>query len=129
MATRVLSLALILSSLVGYLEWGQGQSTFLAQAEWEMLALAVRSPGEVIHPFTVLPLLGQLALLWTVFQSTPSRWLTYAGIAGIGLLLGLMCFIGVIGLNPRIFVSTLPFLVLSVLTVRAHRAAHSPKSH
>jgi len=70
----------------------------------------------------VLPVLGQLALLITLFQATPGTRLTYFGIGGIGLLLALMFVIGIIDLNLRVAASTVPFLVLSVVTIRAHRA-------
>lgn len=121
MPKKALNLLLILASLVGYLEWGQGPSVFLFQAEMEMFTKAVADPGSVIHPFTLLPVLGQLALVVTLFQRTPSKVLTYAGIGGIGLLLGLMFFIGVIGANAKVALSALPFLVLSVVTIRVHR--------
>ena len=123
MSKKLLSVLLILTSLVGYLEWGGGKSSFLFQAEAELIAVALRNPGEAVHPFTLLPVLGQLMLLWTVFQKTPSRLLTYAGMAGLGLLLGLMFVIGVISTNVKILASTIPFLVVCVLTIRAHRAA------
>jgi len=122
MNKKLLNLLLILTSLAGYLEWGRDQSMFLFQMEAELFAKALREPGSVIHPFTVLPVLGQLALLWTVFQRTPSRLLTYAGMAGLGLLLGLMFVIGLMTGNMKILASTAPFLVVAVITVRAHRA-------
>ena len=121
MRAKLLNLLLILTSLMGYLEWGGGRSVFLFQAEAEMFSRALVDPASVVHPFTMLPVLGQLALLVTLFQKRPSKALTYAGIAGIGLLLGLMCFIGVIDFNVRILASTLPFLVLAVLAMREHR--------
>jgi hypothetical protein len=73
----------------------------------------------------VLPFLGQIALLGTLVQKTPGRGLTYAGIAGIGLLLGLMCVIGLLAMNAKILASTIPFVVLAVMTIRAHRSARS----
>ena len=128
MHKKLLNLLLVAASLFGYLEWGGGQSVFLFQAEAELFSKAVSDPGAVIHPFTLLPVFGQLALIWTLFQKTPSKALTYAGILGIGLLLGLMFVIGVMGGNVRILASTLPFLVLSALAIRKHRtrAAASP---
>lgn len=122
MHLKVLNLSVILTSLAGYLEWGGGNSVFLFQAEAELLAKAIGDPTAVIHPFTVLPVLGQLALLITLFQQTPGKRLTYSGIGGIGLLLALMFVIGVIDLNLKIVASTVPFLAMSVVTVRAHRS-------
>lgn len=121
MRKKLLNLSLILTSLIGYLEWGRGQSVLLLQAEAEMFSRALTDPAAVIHPLTLLPVLGQLALIFTLFQQIPGKALTYAGIAGIGILFALMFFIGVIELNVRILASTLPFLSLAVLTIREHR--------
>lgn len=123
MDKKLINLSLILTSLIGYLEWGRGQSVLLLQAEAEMFSRALTDPAEVIHPLTLLPVLGQLALIFTLFQKTPGKALTYAGIAGIGILFALMFFIGVIDLNVRILASTLPFLIFAVLAIRQHRAS------
>jgi hypothetical protein len=121
MSPKLLNLSLILTSLIGYLEWGGGQSAFLIQAEVEMLSRAWQNPAAVIHPLTLLPVLGQIALAITLFQKTPARTLTYAGIAGVGILFALMFVIAVIDMNLRIFLSTLPFLTLAVLAIRRQR--------
>lgn len=123
MQKKLLNLSLILASLIGYLEWGKGHSAFLFQAEAEVLAKGLADPAAAIHPFTLLPILGQMALLATLFQKDVGRAPTYFGIAGIGILLALMFVIGLITLNLRILSSTLPFLAMAVLTVRKHQTA------
>ena len=122
MRKKLLNLLLILTSLIGYLEWGQGQSVFLFQAEADLFLRALRSPRDVVHPFTLLPVLGQATLAWTLFQKVPGRALTYAGIAGVGLLVAFMFLIGLIGMNGKVLASTVPFLALAVVTIREHRA-------
>lgn len=124
--TRFLILLLLLSSLFGYLEWGQGSHTFLFQAEVELFRQLFRDPASAVHPFTVLPLLGQILLLLALLRPQPSRALVYAGIAGIGLLLVLMLAIGLMQGNIRILASTLPFVILAVLTIRQMRRMPSP---
>lgn len=94
---------------------------FLFQAEWEVIRRLATDPVSVAHPFTLIPLLGQVLLIVTLFQKEPSRWLTYIGLACIGLLLLLMTFIGVIGLNYKILLSTVPFIVTAVLAIIATR--------
>lgn len=116
--TKLLTAAVVLSSLVGYLEWGQGRSIFLYQAELEIATAAWRDPAGLLHPFIAVPMLGQFALLVTLGQASPSRWLAYAGIAGIGLLLGFMFVIGIISVNPRIIAGSLPFVVLASIMIR-----------
>jgi hypothetical protein len=121
MQKRLLNLSLIVTSLLGYLEWGQGQSVFLLQAEFELLKRALSDPLSAVHPFTLMPLFGQVILFVTLFQRTPGKILTYVGIAGIGFLLAFMCLIGLLGPNLKILASTVPFLTLAVVTIRAHR--------
>ena len=115
MKIKILKVLLIISSLFGYLEWGDGHHSFLFQIQAELFQKIVSEPSSVIHPFTVIPLIGQLLLLITVFQKNPNKILTYIGIGSLGLLLGFMTLIGIIGKNPKIFISTIPFLVFALM--------------
>ena len=118
MKTKVLNGLLILFSFVGYLEWGKDQAMFLVEGEWDVLIKLFTSPTEILHPFIILPLIGQILLMVTLFQKQPSRALTIAGLAGIGVLLIFVFFIGIISRNDRILFSTLPFLVTAILVMR-----------
>ena len=80
MKSKILNLTLILTSLIGYLEWGQDMSMFLFQGELDVISKLFTDPLSVLHPFTLLPLLGQILLLITLFQKNPSKVLTYVGI-------------------------------------------------
>ncbi len=122
---RVLIFLLILSSLIGFLEWGKESKRFLFQIEGEIISKLFIDPVSVLHPFTVLPLAGQLLLVITLFQKKPNKIMTLIGIGGIGVLLGLMFVIGVISLNLKILFSTIPFLVLSLLTIRYQRISNT----
>lgn len=117
MKMKILNLLLIISSLIGYLEWGGNNKSFLFQGEFEVLKNLFSSPHSAIHPFTIIPLLGQILLLITLFQKRPNTILTYLGITCLSLLLGFMFFIGIISLNYKIFISTLPFLLLAIYTI------------
>jgi hypothetical protein len=117
MARKILNTCLLCSSLVGYLEWGTDQGGFLFLLEWEVFAKGFQHPMEVLHPFTILPLIGQLLLLVTLFQKTPSKLLSLTGLIFLSLLLLLISFIGVLDFNLKIFASTIPFLVSFVLSI------------
>jgi hypothetical protein len=121
MKSKILNLLLIITSLIGYLEWGGNNHILLFQAEVEIISKIFIDPLSVIHPFTVLPMIGQIILLLTLFQKKPSKILTFIGIFGLGSLLALMFVIGLISLNPKIFFSTIPFFVTAILTIRYHR--------
>ncbi len=84
----------------------------------EIFSKLFTDPNSVAHPFTLLPLFGQLLLLVTLVQKQPNKALTYAGLGCIGLLLGFMFIIGLIGVNYKILLSTIPFLITAVLTIR-----------
>lgn len=116
---RILNGLLILTSLFGFLEWGGNNQAFLFEAELDVLSRSFTDPVAVIHPLTLLPMAGQIVLLITLFQDNPGRRLTFCGITGLGLLITLMLVIGLIGLNWKIVASTLPFLLVARLALRA----------
>lgn len=118
MKQKILNFLLIVTSLLGYIEWSGDSHTFLFQAEAEMLSKIFTNPSSVIHPFTVLPLLGQLLLLVTLFQKKPSKILTLIGIIGLGSLLAFMFVIGIISFNFKILFSTVPFLIIVFLVIK-----------
>lgn len=118
MRAKLLNLLLIITSLFGFLEWGKGYYAFLFQAEYEVLRKLFTDTMSAVHPFTLLPLFGQILLLVTLFQKKTGKILTYIGIACLGLLLGLMFFIGILGMKFKIIISTLPFLVTAVTVIR-----------
>jgi cobalamin biosynthesis protein CobD/CbiB len=117
MKNRALIGLLIATSLLGYLEWGGDNKTFLFQAELDVFKQLFSDPKSIVHPFVLLPLFGQLLLLIALFQKKPSKILIYIGISCLALLLGFMFFIGIIQMNVRIFGSTLPFLIVVILTI------------
>lgn len=125
MKSKLLNLLLIVTSLFGYLEWGGDNHTFLFNAEYEVLSKLFTDPASVLHPFTVLPMIGQILLLITLFQKQPSKILTYTGIAGLGILLSFILLVGVLSLNVKIILTALPFLVIAVITILHYRKMKS----
>ena len=118
MKLKILNLLLILTSLIGLLEWGNDSHMFLFQAEAEIIGKLFTDPKSVLHPFILMPLFGQLLLLVTIFQKTPSKILTIAGMSGLALLLLLMLMIGVMSVNYEMIFYTLPFMIVAILIIR-----------
>lgn len=125
MKAKLLNLGLILSSFLAYFEWGDGYHSFLIEIELEIFSKFIQDPLSVLHPFTVIPFIGQVLLVITLFQKEPNRMLSLAGLVAISMLLLLVAFIGLFGLNIRIFASTLPFLIFGIMTVMHHRVKRS----
>lgn len=117
MKRKILNLLLVLTSLFGYLEWGADQKMFLFQGELEVLTKLFQDPASAAHPFTLLPLFGQIVLLITLFQREPSRILTFVGLACLSLLLLFMFVIGVLSSNFKILLSTIPFIITGILVI------------
>lgn len=118
---RILNIGLLITSLTGYLEWGGGNQTFLGKAEWNVLLQLFINPEQAAHPFTLIPMLGQIFLLISLFIPKYFRLLTLAGIACISLLLYFMFAIGLLGMNIKILLSTLPYVILSVWALLLQR--------
>ena len=114
---KILGIFLILFSGMGYLEWGNEQSTFLFQAEFDIITKLFTNPISVLHPFTILPIIGQLLILISIFKNPFNKRYLYLGIGSLSILLGFMFIIGCISMNPKILFSTLPFLGLSIYTL------------
>ncbi len=121
MKAKILNFLLILTSLLGYLEWGGNSHMFLFQAEAEIFPKFLTDPLSVIHPFILLPLTGQLLLLMTLFQKKTGKLMTFIGIGCLGILLGFMFIIGLISLNILIIFSTIPYLTVAIFTIRHYK--------
>ncbi len=117
MSIKILNFLAILTSLLGYLEWGKDKKLWLFQAESEIISKLFTNPSSVIHPLIILPLIGQILLLFTLFQKSPSKILTFLSLGGLGVLLVFLFFIGIISFNLKILFSTIPFLIVAYLII------------
>jgi hypothetical protein len=118
---KFLNLLVLLSFQIGYLSWGTGKSLFVFQAEALLINKAMTNPFAVLHPFIVIPFLGQLLLIITLFQKKPSKAMTIIGVTCSGLLMLMLLFIGVAVPNFNILISALPFVTFGVLLLRIHK--------
>ena len=118
MHSKILNTLLVLSSLIGYLEWGGNNHLFIVEAEREIILKLFTDPNSIIHPLIILPIGGQILLFLTLCQKKPNKIMTYISIAMLGCLLYLMLFIGIFSFNYKIIISTLPFLFISIAIVR-----------
>jgi len=118
MKFKVYNALLILTSFFGYLEWGPNQKRFLGSLEWEIITKLFQDPMSVLHPLTILPFLGQIVLVYTLFQKKQSVYLTSIGMSGIGILILLLFFIGCIGMHWKILLSTIPFFICCFFTIQ-----------
>ncbi|OYQ40553.1 hypothetical protein CHU92_04550 [Flavobacterium cyanobacteriorum] len=117
MKNKILNTLLIFTPFIVYLEWGTGNKSFLYEAELLILKKIFINPTAVLHPFIIMPLAGQLLLIFTLFQRYASKRLTVIGMLLIALLVVFIFFIGLLSLNVKILLSTIPFLATAMATV------------
>ena len=111
---KILNLLILISSLFVYLEWSGDNAEFLFQIEQDFFLQFPSDPGSLLHPFILIPLLGQFLLIISLFQKEPSKKLTYVGIIGLGVLVLFIAFIGIMSKNIQVALSTLPFIGFAI---------------
>jgi heme A synthase len=114
---KLINLGLLLSFLICYLEWGQDMSGFLFQMEYDLFADASNSISSFLHPLILLPFIGQVVLLVSMFLRKPHRKLTLVVIAFLGVLVFMVLLVGVLSLNFKIIISAFPFVLISAYYV------------
>lgn len=112
---KLFIIGFLLSSLFGYIEWGNNQSMFIFQMEYELFFGSKGSLNSFLHPFIALPLLGQFILIFQLFLVTPKRRWMLLGASLIALLYLLYFAVGIVTLKYKIVISTLPFLFFYVV--------------
>jgi uncharacterized protein YacL len=119
--SKILNSLLLITSLFGYLEWSGQNHSFLFQVEADIFSKLFTDPLSILHPLTILPMLGQLLLVVTLFQKTQNKTLTFVSMGCLGILLGLVLVIGLMSLNYKIIFSTIPFIATCVIAIKHYR--------
>ncbi|MGB4849182.1 MAG: hypothetical protein WBP41_14760 [Saprospiraceae bacterium] len=114
---RLINIGLLLSFLIGYLEWGHDNSSFVFQVEYLVFFQKDHSTDTFAHPLIIIPFVGQLLILFTIFQRKPSRRLTWIGLILLSILVLVILLVGLLSLNYKIILSTLPFILFSILFI------------
>lgn len=105
----VVKLALLLTPLLGYTEWGNN-SAFIGEMEFEVLTNSKNIVSNFTHPLILLPFLAQIIIIIDILKPQ-KKWLINSSIIAISIVMFLFLFIGIIDLNLKISASTLPFWI------------------
>lgn len=117
---KILNGCLLISSLFGYLEWAD-KHAFLGMVEYDLLFDSKNRTGSLTHPFVLVPLIGQLLLLITLFQKTPNKAITITGLICLSLIMLMLFLIGIMGMNLKMVLASLPFIILAILVIKHNR--------
>jgi hypothetical protein len=121
MIKKALNFLLIITSLFGYTEWGEIHHAFIFEMEMELLVHFTSKMGAFSHPFILVPLVGQLLLIVTLFQTEPHKKLTFIGLGCLSLIILMFLFVGILSTDFKIIGSTIPFVLVAIITVRSYR--------
>ena len=128
MKARVLNFLLLATSLFAYLEWGDKQHLFLFQAELMLFSKLMHDPLAILHPMIVLPFIGQVLLLITLFQKKPNWLYTILSLIFLGVLNVFIFVVGLLSLNMKITIASFPFIVISILILKQIRTRRKAKT-
>lgn len=120
MKRKMLNLGILITSLLGYHEWGTDNQYFIFQMEWEVITKMLDDVTAGLHPLILLPMAGQILLLISLFQKEPGRLLTYLGTGMLCLILAFIFLIGLLNLDIKVIASFIPFIVMVMLMIRHH---------
>lgn len=115
---RTLHVLLALTPLICYLQWGGGHAATLAEIEWQILTTTKDSLQSLLHPFFLLPLLGQIALLVTAFTKKSPLIISIGGQVLLSLIVFMVALSGILTRNLLMLASAVPFIIVSVLFYR-----------
>ena len=110
---RLINLALLLAFSIAYMEWGQGRSAFVFQAEYEIFANRDTLVETLSHPLVLSGLIGQLILVYCAVSRRPNRKVNWLGVAILSPVVLLIFLGGLLRLNPRLLASVAPFFMHS----------------
>lgn len=117
MCKRMLQILILFSSFIVYLSWGKDQSKHIYEIEWDIVKRVFTDIKSVLHPFILLPLLGQSILFFTLFQKKMNNKLILFAIILLSILILFILFIGIVQKDIKIISFALPFTVLSIYRV------------
>ncbi|MBI5915210.1 MAG: hypothetical protein HY842_07530 [Bacteroidetes bacterium] len=122
--TRLINIGLFLAFNICYLEWGSDQSSFLFQIPFTIFAEKKDLLSTLTHPLIIFGFAGQLMLLVSAIRKVPNRIVNLIGWLCLAVIVLLVLLSGLLSFNWRILLSTVPFIVLSVLFFRNRRKKH-----
>lgn len=119
--TRLINIGLFLAFNFCYLEWGSDQSSFLFQVVYTIFAEKKDLLSTLTHPLILFGFAGQLLLLLSAIRKVPNKIVNLIGWLCLAVIVSLILLVGLLALNWKIILSTVPFIVLSVLFFRNRR--------
>ena len=118
---KFLSILLLIAFLFCYMEWGKTNTAFVFETEYYLFVKTTDTRSSFTHPLILIPLLGQLCILFSLFSKRRSKILVFAGMILMSVLVLFIFLAGILSLNVKMISSCLPFILLSIALIRIYR--------
>ena len=124
---RIIIVLLILSILFLYFEWGGNNKAFAFQMIGDIFSSGKES---LFHPLILLPLLGIIGLLYSLFKTNGSKKILWISILMPGVLVLLTLIVSLMSVNLKMAVAPVVFILLSVyLFIEQNRSRKDNKNY
>lgn len=122
---RLLSILLIISFQFGYLQWGSNDHMFVFEVEAALISNFASKYRSLLHPFILVPLIGFILHIYNIIKPGIRKRYPLIGIVCLSTLMLMLLFIGLLAQKGKIIVSTLPFIMIAVISVLYYRKIES----
>jgi len=100
------------------MEWPGNNHGFLILMQYEIIFGKYFDLKNFIHPVILLPLIGEILLIITLFQKKISKVLLFTGMACLSVIMIIIFVVGIASLNIKIFASSIPFFIISFIILK-----------
>lgn len=128
MNNRLINFGLVIAFFLCYMEWGGGNSSFIFQAEHQILTRSEGWRSNFTHPIILAGLIGQLLLLYCAIRGNASKKLNWLGILILAPVVLIIFLAGALSMNWKMLLSVLPFIGLVILFWRNNRRKNGSAS-
>lgn len=114
---KLLNIALFISFLFVYLDWGHDGAEFIWQLESSIFTGPGHNTALFVNPFFILAFIGQVLLIISTIKSQFSRRVTTYGVVFLSGIVIPVLIMGLLLFKVKIILSTLPFLILATIFI------------
>lgn len=100
------------------MEWPGNNHGFLILMQYEIIFGKYFDLKNFFHPVILLPLIGEILLIITLFQKKISKVLLFTGMACLSVIMIIIFVVGIASLNIKIFASSIPFFIITFIILK-----------
>ncbi|MCG2611946.1 hypothetical protein LZZ90_10550 [Flavobacterium sp. SM15] len=114
---RIANIGILFTSLLGYMEWGKGQNSFIYEIEYELFFKKPHLIENLTHPILLASLSGQILIIYCIVKNKKTAKSNIVGMILLSLIMLLILLAGALSSNAKMIFSTFPFLIFSAILI------------